>query len=56
MVAAADARMVVLDYSSRAKLDQKAVWGPPAEGIDVMRAIKDRFDPQGLLNPGRFIF
>jgi glycolate oxidase FAD binding subunit len=52
----ADARMVVLDYPERAKLDQKAVWGTPSDGIDVMRAIKDRFDPQGLLNPGRFIF
>ena len=55
-IVAADARMVLLDYPSQAKLDQTAVWGPPADGIDVMRAIKDRFDPQGLLNPGRFVF
>ncbi len=56
LVAAADARMTVLDYPRQARLDQTAVWGPPPDGIDVMRAIKDRFDPQGLLNPGRFVF
>ncbi len=55
-VAAAEASMVVLGYSPQAKLDQTAVWGSPTDGIDVMQAIKDRFDPQGLLNPGRFIF
>lgn len=56
LVEAAAARMVVLDYPTQARLDQTVVWGPPTDGIDVMRAIKDRFDPQGLLNPGRFIF
>lgn len=55
-VDAVEAKMVVLDYPPQARLDQTAVWGPPADGIDVMRAIKDRFDPQGLLNPGRFVF
>jgi len=30
------------------------VWGREAEGIDVMRALKRQFDPQGVLNPGRF--
>ena len=60
IVAAAGGRMVVLAYPPQARLDQKAVWGPSGDkttdGLGVMRAIKDRFDPQGLLNPGRFIF
>jgi FAD/FMN-containing dehydrogenase len=28
-------------------------WGPLGEGLPLMRAIKQRFDPSGILNPGR---
>lgn len=31
------------------------VWGPPPLSLAVMREIKYQFDPQGILNPGRFI-
>lgn len=30
------------------------VWGRPPETLDVMRALKEQFDPQRVLNPGRF--
>ncbi len=30
-------------------------WHPPAGGADVMQRIKAEFDPQGRLNPGRFV-
>jgi glycolate oxidase FAD binding subunit len=30
------------------------VWGP-ARGIDVMRRIKDQFDPDGRMSPGRYV-
>jgi glycolate oxidase FAD binding subunit len=30
-------------------------WGEPPPAIAVMRAIKQQFDPQRLLNPGRFV-
>ncbi|HLN85300.1 MAG TPA: FAD-binding oxidoreductase [Candidatus Limnocylindrales bacterium] len=31
------------------------VWGPSPPTIALMRDIKQRFDPHGILNPGRFI-
>ena len=31
------------------------VWGPEPETIDVQRSLKRHFDPDGVLNPGRFI-
>ena len=31
------------------------VWGPAPEAFSLMREIKRRFDPGGLLNPGRFV-
>ncbi|MFN8594539.1 MAG: FAD-binding protein [Thermomicrobiales bacterium] len=30
------------------------VWGPMPEGFDVMRALRDQFDPGRVVNPGRF--
>jgi glycolate oxidase FAD binding subunit len=29
------------------------VWGPMGDGLPLMRAVKQRFDPAGILNPGR---
>jgi glycolate oxidase FAD binding subunit len=31
------------------------VWGSPPPGLSLMREIKRRFDPKGILNPGRFV-
>ncbi|MEN8182926.1 MAG: FAD-binding oxidoreductase [Myxococcota bacterium] len=31
------------------------VFGDPPEALAVMRALKDRYDPAGVLNPGRFL-
>ncbi len=30
-------------------------WGRPPQAIDKMRALKQHFDPNGILNPGRFV-
>jgi glycolate oxidase FAD binding subunit len=31
------------------------VWGPPSDAQPLMVRIKQRFDPDGVLNPGRFL-
>lgn len=30
------------------------VWGDQPQGMEIMRRIKEKFDPLGILNPGRF--
>ena len=30
-------------------------WGPDRSAVPLMREIKRRFDPKGILNPGRFV-
>ena len=49
-------RMTVLKTLASGELSLEDIWGSPPEGIAVMRAIKDRFDPKNILNPGKFIF
>lgn len=31
-----------------------SLWGADPQGLDLMRALKGKFDPIGILNPGRF--
>ena len=45
-------------FVERASLEIRArvdVFGPTPGSIDLMRALKSRFDPEGVLSPGRFI-
>ncbi len=51
-----DGNLVVLDAPPGTGLTRDDVWGPPRAAHPVMRAIKERFDPEGILNPGRWIF
>lgn len=37
-------------------LTRQAMWGAPRDEFRVMQAVKQQFDPNGLLNPGRFFF
>ena len=56
-VAAATARsgrVVVhaMPDAARASVD---TWGPLPPSFALMRTLKDRFDPHGLCNPGRYL-
>lgn len=31
------------------------VWGSPGQGEGIMRRLKAQLDPDGILNPGRFV-
>jgi glycolate oxidase FAD binding subunit len=31
------------------------VWGPETGSVDLMRRVKERFDPSGACNPGVFV-
>ena len=45
--------VVVLDAPAEVKATLD-VWGP-VRGLDLMRRVKDRFDPTRVLSPGRFV-
>lgn len=36
--------------------EKVGAWGTPPATIDLMRRLKDAFDPGHVLNPGRFVF
>jgi glycolate oxidase FAD binding subunit len=55
-LAALEGSLVVLEGPEDEELGREAIWGPPGDAQRVMEAIKRQFDPQGILNPGRFIF
>jgi glycolate oxidase FAD binding subunit len=52
-VAAYDGQVVVVVAPNQIKADLD-VWGP-ARGLEVMRRIKDQFDPDHRMSPGRFV-
>jgi glycolate oxidase FAD binding subunit len=48
--------VVVLSCPDPAELTRQVMWGMAEESAPMMRAVKQRFDPQGVLNPGRFVY
>jgi glycolate oxidase FAD binding subunit len=44
--------MMILKQPVDTKLD---CWGTPPDSLPLMREIKRRFDPEGILSPGRFL-
>ncbi len=43
---------VVIDGDAELRTD---AWGPPPPGLEVMRRLRQSFDPAGILNPGIFL-
>lgn len=47
---------VVVAAGPRALRERVDPWGPvPGPALDLMRALKEEFDPRRVLNPGRFV-
>ncbi|HEV3004729.1 MAG TPA: FAD-binding oxidoreductase [Pirellulales bacterium] len=47
----------VIVWSCRCgELTRQAIWGANRGDAELMRSVKRRFDPKGLLNPDRFVY
>jgi glycolate oxidase FAD binding subunit len=47
---------VIIERAPRALRERLDPWGPvSAPALQTMRALKQEFDPRGVLNPGRFV-
>jgi glycolate oxidase FAD binding subunit len=49
-------QVIVLSNPSGAEMTHVSVWGTVDVSRDVMAAVKRKFDPQDILNRGRFVF
>jgi glycolate oxidase FAD binding subunit len=56
LVDRAGGRIVVTSAPEGVALERDAVWGPAGDGRRISQAIKEGFDPHGILNPGRYVF
>lgn len=45
----------LVEWAPLAVKEEVAVWDPPGPAVRLMQAIKARLDPQGIMNPGRFV-
>jgi len=52
-VAEAGGTMIVLSHPDGQQLTAEDVWGPAGNAATLIGALRERFDPQALLNPGR---
>ncbi|MCI0358625.1 MAG: FAD-binding oxidoreductase [Planctomycetaceae bacterium] len=48
--------LVVLSNPSGAEMTHQSVWGAIDAPLDVMSVVKRKFDPQDILNRGRFVY
>ena len=45
----------MVEWAPLAVKERVSVWDAPGPAIRIMKSIKDRLDPRGILNPGRFV-
>jgi glycolate oxidase FAD binding subunit len=45
----------VVEWAPLAVKERVSVWDEPGPAFRLMKAIKDRLDPHGIMNPGRFV-
>ena len=53
---AASGNLVVLASREAAELTRQVIWGTPRDDARMQIAVKRQFDPQDILNPGRFVY
>ena len=46
---------VIVREASPSFKERVEVWGPIGTRLDLTRRVKEKFDPRGVLNPGRFV-
>jgi glycolate oxidase FAD binding subunit len=54
--ARARGRVVMLANPSRAEMTHQTAWHVTDLPLELMRRVKQAFDPQDILNPGRFVY
>lgn len=47
---------VVVEAAPDSARDTLDLWGAPPDSLPLMRALKQQYDPQGILNRGRFLW
>jgi glycolate oxidase FAD binding subunit len=45
----------VVEWAPLAVKERVSVWDAPGPAVRLMKGIKERLDPRGILNPGRFV-
>jgi len=46
---------LVVEWCAPQVKSQIDVWGPPGDDFEIMRKLKESWDPKGILSPGRFV-
>ena len=53
---ASQGNITILSNPGKSEMTPQCVWGGNTAPFDLMSAVKQKFDPQNLLNPDRFVY
>jgi hypothetical protein len=56
LVSEVGGKMIVRRPIDGVALSPAEIWGDPGPEVRIMQAIRERFDPKKILNPGRFVY